>query len=102
MRVHAFRHQWNIASHLDFNSLTDAEQVLHRALTTYLHMCWYLTVTNYDGDNPPLYPLRRGNQVSGNRIRMGKETCKWLLCGTPLGTLNVYLLQELTMAYCIG
>eukprot|EP00971_Amphidinium_carterae_P316700 6295336-Amphidinium_carterae.1 len=54
---HAFRHQWKIASHLDFNSLTGAQQVLHRALTTYLHMCWNLTVTNYDGNNPPLYPL---------------------------------------------
>eukprot|EP00971_Amphidinium_carterae_P291539 5787619-Amphidinium_carterae.1 len=54
---HAFRHQWQVADCMRLNLLTGPERVLHEMLTTYLYMCWNLTIYNYDGENPPLYPL---------------------------------------------
>eukprot|EP00971_Amphidinium_carterae_P193782 3844982-Amphidinium_carterae.1 len=76
-------HQWDIVSH--YNALTKEERLLHQSLTTYLYMCWNLTVNNYDGDNPP---RRATTEMNYN--------WHWHV-GTPLGTHQWMPMRELTI-----
>eukprot|EP00971_Amphidinium_carterae_P087044 1721977-Amphidinium_carterae.1 len=64
---HAFRHQWHVADHVNLNALTHPERVLHELLTTYLYMCWNLTIVNYDEESPPLYPLLPKKKPEGEQ-----------------------------------
>eukprot|EP00971_Amphidinium_carterae_P105753 2094394-Amphidinium_carterae.1 len=43
---HAFNHQWRVASHINWSTLTAVERQVtevHTALTDYLYLCWNLT-----------------------------------------------------------